>query len=209
MTATAPGGGFADASGASATPRKDAWATGPRRWDAYYAVIFTAVLIVVWATSGPPGRWIAVAAMLVMLPWYVLIGRPVWARGADSRGRAVSYIAGLFLLFAVAQSQDPNAWYLAFALCPQLFWVVDPRPAMWAACGLNGTAWLLLAYRAHSLSAAAVSLAVAVAGISLSVAYGGWVTRIIEQSRERAGIIEQLEGTFTTRSRRASPASSC
>jgi signal transduction histidine kinase len=175
--------------------RQDAWLARPRRWDVYYGIVLAAVAGVVWVTSAAPGRWIAVAALTVMIPWYVLAGRPIWTRGGCSPRRAAWYIAGLFVAFAVAQSQDPNAWYLAFALCPQFFWVLDARPAMWAACGLNGVAWLLLAYRVHSVPVAAVSLAIAVAGISLSMVYGGWVTRIIEQSRERAEIIEQLEAT--------------
>lgn len=174
---------------------KDAWLVRPRQWDAYYGVVFAAVVLVDWVTSDAPGRWIALAALAVMIPWYVLAGRPIWSGGARSPRRAALYITGLFVVFAVAQSQDPNTWYLAFALCPQFFWVIDPRPAMWAACGLNGVAWLLLAYRVHSLSVAAVSLAIAVAGVSLSLVYGGWATRIIEQSRERAEIIEQLEAT--------------
>jgi signal transduction histidine kinase len=195
MTAALPDGHVAHAPRTQAAPRKDAWATGPVRWDAYYAAVFGAVLIIVWVTSGPPARWIATAAILAMLPWYVLVGRPVWTRGADSRGRAAVYIAGLFLLFAAAQSQDPSAWYLAFALCPQFFYVISPRPAMWAASGINGLAWLLLVYRERSLAAAAISLATAAAGTGFAVAYGGWITRIIDQSRERAEIIEQLEAT--------------
>jgi signal transduction histidine kinase len=174
---------------------QDAWLVRPRRWDAYYGIVFAAVVLVVWVTSDGPGRWIALAALAAMIPLYVLAGRPMWSGGASSPRRAAWYITGLFVAFAVAQSQDPNTWYLAFALCPQFFWVLDSRPAMWAACGLNGVAWLLLAYRVHSLSVAAVSLAIAGAGISLSMVYGGWVTSIIEQSRERAEIIEQLEAT--------------
>jgi signal transduction histidine kinase len=175
--------------------REDAWATSSWRWDAYYAVVFAVVLALVWAGSTPGQRLVAVPAMVAMVPWYVLIGRPVWIRGAGPAWRGAVYIAGMFLLFAAAQSQDPNAWFLAFVICPQLFWVTGPRPAMAAAIALNALAWLLLVYRAHSLVVAATSLAIAAVAVGFSVVYGAWVTRIIDQSRERAELIEQLQAT--------------
>ena len=42
---------------------------------------------------------------------------------------------------------------------------------------------------------AAVAFGVAVAGGGFSIFYSGWVSRIIKQSEERAGIIDQLEAT--------------
>lgn len=171
------------------------WSTRLWRWDAYYGVIFAAVLVVVWTTSTWPERWIASTAMAAMVPWYLLAGRPIWVRGAGSARRAAIYIAGVFALFAVAQSQDPNEWFLAFALSPQFFYVARPRTAMWVAAGLNALAWMLLVVRARSLSAAVFALALAAAGVAFAIVYGGWISRIIEQSRERAEIIEQLEAT--------------
>jgi signal transduction histidine kinase len=105
------------------------------------------------------------------------------------------YIVGLFVLFAAAQSQDPNAWFLAFVICPQFFNVTGPRVAMAAAVAINLMAWLLLVYRARNLPTAAATLAIAAAGVGFSVVYGGWVTKIINQSRERGEIIHQLEAT--------------
>jgi signal transduction histidine kinase len=177
------------------TSSPHAWSTKLGRWDAYYGVIFAAVLLVVWVSSTWPERWIAGTAMIVMVPWYALVGRPMWVRGTGSKRRSAVYIAGVFVLFAVAQSQDPNTWFLAFALCPQFFYVASPRVAIWAASGLNFVGWLLLVVRVHNLVAAAVSLAIAAAGVSFSLTYGSWITRIIDQSRERADIIEQLEAT--------------
>ena len=174
---------------------QDAWATAPRRWDAFYAVIFAVVFAVLWFGTTPAQRLVAIPAMVVMVLWYALVGRPIWTRGAGSPRRAVVYIAGLFVLFSAAQSQDPNAWFLAFALCPQFFQVAEPRVAMAAAIGFNLLAWLLLVDRVRNVAAGVASLAIAAAGVGFSVVYGGWVTRIIEQSRERAEIINQLEAT--------------
>jgi signal transduction histidine kinase len=177
------------------TSSQHAWSTKLGRWDAYYGVIFAAVLAIVWVTSSWPERWIGGAAMLAMIPWYLLVGRPMWAGGSCSSPRAATYIAGVFVLFAVANVQNPYAWFLAFALCPQFFYVASPRLAIWAASGLNLVGWLMLVVRVHDLLTVIVSLAVTAAGVSFSVTYGGWITRIIEQSRERADVIEQLEAT--------------
>jgi signal transduction histidine kinase len=175
--------------------REDAWAEAPQRWDLYYAVVFSVVLVVIWVSSAPGQRLVAIPAMVAMVPWYVLAGRPIWIRGSGSARRGAVYIAGLFVLFAAAQSQDPNAWFLAFVICPQFFYVTSPRVAMAAAIAFNALAGLLLVYRVHSLAVAATSLAIGAAGTGFSIVYGGWVTRIIVQSRDRAELIDQLEAT--------------
>ena len=89
--------------------REDAWVAVPGRWDLYYAVVFTVVLAVIWVGSTPGQRLVAIPAMVAMVPWYVLAGRPIWIRGEGSARRGAAYIAGMFVLFAAAQSQDPNA----------------------------------------------------------------------------------------------------
>jgi signal transduction histidine kinase len=173
--------------------RQDAWAASPGRWDIYYAFVFAVVLVVVWIGTDPRQRLIAIPAMAAMVPWYALVGRPVWLHGRGPAWHGAAYAAGMILLFAAAQSQDPNAWFLAFVICPQFFTVTGPRMAMAASVALNLLAGLLLVYRVHSVAVAATSLAIAGAGLGFSIAYGSWVTRIIEQSAERAEIIEQLE----------------
>jgi signal transduction histidine kinase len=186
LQARAPGGDDACA---------DAWATAPRRWDAYYGVVFAVLLVVLWMGCSPAQRLVAIPAMVAMVPWYLLVGRPIWTRGVGTPLRAAVYIGGLFVLFAAAQSQDPNAWFLAFAICPQFFNVTSPRVAMAAAIAINLVGWLLLVYRARDLATAVATLAIAAAGVGFSVVYGGWVTKIIDQSRERGEIIHQLEAT--------------
>ncbi len=81
------------------------------------------------------GRIIASAALAAMVP-VVRVPRPPAADArieprwrTEAPARAV-YLAGLVVLFAVAQSQNPNAWFLAFALCPQCFHVTTARRGM-------------------------------------------------------------------------------
>jgi hypothetical protein len=119
-------------------------AEGPRivkepHWDLYYAVIFIACVAIVQA--GPltaTARIIASVALAAMVPWYAWVGRPSMtldvsihqAMATEREGliqRGTVYLAGLVALFAVVQSQNTNAWFLAFAVCPQCFLVTTAR----------------------------------------------------------------------------------
>ena len=171
-----------------------AWELGSARWDLFYLIAWAAVLAVVLLNrSGSVA--VAGAAMAALVPWYLLVGRPMWTGGRSGPGRAAVYVTGLFVLFGVAQSQNPNVWFLALAISPQLFSFLDPRWAMRLGVALNFLAAALLVYRYPRAGAAAVAFAIAAAAGGFSVFYGSWMSRIIEQSAERAGFIDQLEAT--------------
>ena len=174
--------------------RRHAWETGSMVWDAFYLLVFVAVLVIV-LVSTPGSTVVAGAAMAAMIPWYLFVGRPLWAGGRPGRPRAAIYVIGLFALFGAAQSQNPEAWFLAFALSPQFFSFLDSRLASGLGVGLNFLAAALLVYRYPTAATAVVAFGVAAAGGGFSLFYGGWVSRIIHQSAERAEIIEQLEAT--------------
>jgi signal transduction histidine kinase len=177
-----------------APDRRHAWQTGTLGWDAFYLLVFIAVLVVVLVST--PGSTIAAGtAMAIMIPWYLFLGRPLWTGRRASRTRALIYVTGLFSLFGAAQSQNPDAWFLAFAFAPQFYSFLDRRTAMWLGIALNFTAAALLVARYPSGATAAVAFAIAAAGGGFSVFYGGWVNRIIDQSAERADVIDELEAT--------------
>jgi signal transduction histidine kinase len=122
----------------------------------------------------------------------VFLGRPLWT-GSARAGRpwTAAYVLGLFALFGVAQSQNPNVWFLAFVIAPQFFSFL--RLAMVLGVALNFLAAGLLVYRDPMSVSTAVPIAVAGGGFSLF--YGSWVARIISQSAERAAIIDELQAT--------------
>ena len=174
--------------------RRDAWETGELRWDAFYLLVFGAVLAIVLIDT--PGSAVAAgAATAALIPWYLLVGRPLWTGGRGGTARAAIYVTGLFVLFGIAQSQNSNAWFLSLAIAPQFFSFVSTRLAMGLAVALNFMAAALLVARYPTTGAAAVAFTVAAAGGGFAVFYGHWVSRIIEQSAERAEIIDQLETT--------------
>jgi len=173
---------------------RHAWETGNLRWDAFYLLVFAAVLAIVLIDT--PGSTVAAgAATAALIPWYLLVGRPLWTGGRGGAARAALYVIGLFALFGVAQSQNPNAWFLSLAISPQLFSFLSTRLAMGLGVALNFMAAALLVARYPTAGTAAVAFTIAAAGGGFSVFYGTWVSRIIEQSTERAGMIDQLEAT--------------
>jgi signal transduction histidine kinase len=179
---------------APVSARRHAWETGDLRWDAFYLLVFVAVLVIVLVDT-PGSTAVAGAAMAALIPWYLLVGRPLWTGGRASPVRAAIYVIGLFALFGAAQSQNPEVWFLAFAISPQFFSVLDTRLAVGLGIGLNFLAAALLVYRYHNVGTAAAALGVAAAGGGFSLFYSAWVSRIIQQSAERAAIIDQLEAT--------------
>jgi signal transduction histidine kinase len=181
--------------------RRHAWETGTLAWEAFYLLVFVAVLVVV-LVSTPGSTAVAGGAMGAMIAWYLLVGRPLWAgtrppwvHAQPGRLRAGIYVTGMFSLFVVVQSQNPEAWFLAFALSPQFFSFADGRVATWLGIALNFTAAALLVARYPTGGTAAVAFSIAAAGGGFAIFYSGWVSRIIEQSAERAAIIDQLEAT--------------
>ena len=75
-------------------------------------------------------RIIATAALAAMVPWYIFLGRPLMKQDTATEPRATIYLAGLVVLFAIAQSQAANAWFLAFGLLPMCFHVTTARRAL-------------------------------------------------------------------------------
>jgi signal transduction histidine kinase len=179
-----------------AADRGHAWETATWRWDTFYLFVFIAVLLIILVDT-PGSKPAAAGAMAALIPWYLFLGRPLWTRTRAGRVQAAVYVTGLFGLFGVAQSQNPEVWFLAFALAPQFSAFLDNRLAMWLGIGLNFFAAALLVARYPRVGTAAVAFGVALAGGGFTVFFSSWVSRIITQSAERAEIIDQLEAART------------
>jgi len=175
--------------------RPDVWELGTLRWDVFYAIVFVAVLLLIEAAQlSAPARITVTIALVAMVPWYLAIGRPAM-RSDTVSWKGPAYLTGLIALFAVAQSQDSNAWSLAFAVGPQCFWLLPFRRAMVPVVVLNVLGALLLVRQEPHVANAVAALGIAAFGIGFSYAYGGFVDRIIDQSKERAELIGRLETT--------------
>jgi signal transduction histidine kinase len=167
--------------------------TGP--WETLYGVVFIAAFVII-ASDHLWDKTVTLAALAAMVPWYMLVGRRlVFAAGPAPVGRGVVYLSGLVLLFAVADSQDPNAWFLAFAVIPQCFSVLRRRLALWPALAFNLIGAASVIYRDPHPAGFADAAGLAAFGMTFALVYTGYVVGIIEQSEQRASLISQLEAT--------------
>lgn len=185
--------------GCRPAPRQAGWIVAEPRWDAYYAVVFAACVAIVEAGKlDAAGRIACTVALAAMVPWYLFLGRPLMnAVGATQAAgaRGTFYLAGLAVLFTIAQSQNANAWFLAFALLPMCFHVTTLRHGLVFVVILNVIAGALVVRDNPRLSGALTAVGIVVFAVSFSYAYSRWVMKVIEQSLERAALIEQLEAT--------------
>ncbi len=173
-------------------------------WEPYYAVIFVVcVAIAEGASLGPTARILIAVALAAMVPWYLLVGRPLMLESLDEEGwyrvqaswRGPLYLTGIVVLFAVAQSQNPSVWFLAFALNAQCFHVTSMRRGMVFVTILNALAGALIVIRAPSLENGLSAVGIAVFAITFSYVFSRFTMQVVEQSHERAVLIDELSAT--------------
>src|ERR1700744_433315 len=176
-------------------PGTHAWELAPSSWDVFYAVVFVVNAVVVeLAPLTGPARVTLSVALAAMVPWYLAVGRPQIYGGLVS-SRSWLYLVGITALFGVAVYQAPNAWFLAFALSPQCFFMLPFRQAMYAVLTFNTVAAVVLILHHPGGDIVAQSLLNGGFGIGLAFVYGRFANTIIDQSQERAELISQLEAT--------------
>jgi signal transduction histidine kinase len=163
-------------------------------WDAYFAVVLAATLVIVFNTSNPlTARTAAAVSLAATVPLYLLVGRPAIAADRDTR-RGTIYVVCMVGLVIVAQTQVGVSSWVMFAACPQCFMAMSLPRAFAAIVALNTTPVALgvESIRRNPGSVAFV-LGTVVLGLAFSLTFGTWISRIIEQSRERAQLIKRLE----------------
>ena len=175
------------------TRQQHAWNRGGV-WDVYFAVVLAATLVIVFATNeSATARVVAGVALLASVPLYLLLGRPAIRADRDTR-RGTIYVVCLVVLVVIAQTQVGAASWIMFAACPQCFMAMTLPRAFAAVVALNTTpVALAVASIQRNPGSIAFVLGTVVLGLAFSLVFGTWIVRIIEQSRERAQLIERLE----------------
>ncbi|MFJ4714740.1 sensor histidine kinase [Streptomyces sp. NPDC088785] len=175
-----------------------AWDRGFRLWDTYFAIVWLATVVFVLGTAQPswPVRLGAAALLLLLVPWYLGQGRFVLlTEGSDER-RALTYVAGAVVVYLMPGVLVGETRLMAFALVPQCFMALRHRRAMIAVTVVNlapVVGWALLwGIGGRDLFFNSVF---AVVTLAFSAAFGGWTIRIMEQSRERADLIAELDAS--------------
>ncbi|TPQ17027.1 sensor histidine kinase [Streptomyces sporangiiformans] len=174
------------------------WEGSFRVWDWYFSVVWVATLVFVVGADFPgwPVRVVAAGLLLPLIPWYLLVGRPLLMSEEPDEHRALGYIAGAMALFLPSAVLVGESRMLTFALVPQCLEALRMRWAMIAVTVINlvpVAGWALL-WR-PSGHEVLFNFLFAVVTLVFSIAVGTWVIRIIEQSKERGELIAELEAS--------------
>jgi len=163
-------------------------------WDAYFAVVLAATLLIVLTGGGSLAtRAVAALSLAATAPLYAFVGRPAIAADRDTR-RGTVYVVCLVILVIIAQALVPASSWILFAACPQCFMAVSLPRAIAGVLALNMTPVVLVVTSARQApSTIAFVFGTVVLGIAFSLVFGIWISRIIEQSKERAELIGRLE----------------
>lgn len=170
------------------------------RYDGWWHTGFVAMVLLALASlavdSAPArSRLIAAGCVVALSVWYVLMEARL-RRRPDHHWDTIS-AGGTIALVLAGFAVHPAVAVLLFIAYPLLFGnLADLRYSIPAATALTvGVAAVNAARSGWTAGGTSVAVGVGAVSLALSIALGVWITRIIEQSRERAGLIEQLEAT--------------
>ncbi|MGK5114764.1 MULTISPECIES: sensor histidine kinase [unclassified Geodermatophilus] len=158
-------------------------------------VLLLAVAVVTIGLSPVDGSKPALLAALgVLAVAYALLGAP--ALTSRDQRRATAYLAVLVLVFGVLAAQEPSLLFLLFLGYAQVWFLSEsvPRGMLWTvALAAASTIGPFVAWSRgdEPISGPAQTLV----GLVFSLAMGLWVFRVLEQSRQRALLIRELERT--------------
>lgn len=184
----------AGVSGATRRAVPDAWLRSFWLWDLYFALALAATVVLVLTGGRSAGaRAAAVALLLLGAVAYVVAGRAVVRRERPGRSGGVWTAIVSSLLVAVVALVPDGLWAL-FVVVPQVFMSVPLPVAAAVTAALNllpPLRALLDGETADLLFLVPLAALLAVFGVLV----GRWIDLIIAQSRERAGLITQLEAS--------------
>lgn len=173
--------------------QEHAWVRLMPWWHLAFAVTLLATAI--YSAVVLYGTWRAP----VVLGLYAVLGLLYLltpGKFSNGPGRVV-YVTGAFIIFGVAVFVFPGTSFLLFIFVPHCFMLSNGlRAAILAVIGLvllstGGT----LAYDGVSAGSVAEVAGSGAFTLCMSLLLGGYITRIIDQSRQRADLIQELERT--------------
>jgi signal transduction histidine kinase len=175
----------------SARPRDRAWERFPGGEALLVALLGFSIMLVATAAAPVP-RDRALAAGLLTVCW--LAGLAARRVAVHDRGGWVAggYAVTVVVLFTVAAVIAMQSCAALFAIGPQTFLVLPPRHARKLVVLLS----VVPAIRFITVTPSAVSLAgycvTAALTLAFSLGAGSWMRQIIDQSTERANLVDRL-----------------
>ncbi|UNO39479.1 sensor histidine kinase [Streptomyces sp. MST-110588] len=173
------------------------WLRGYAAWDCYYALAFAGVIVFTLtledSTASSPS--LACGLLLCCALWYAAYGRALM-RTEDQSRRGLLYLGALFVLFAAADAFASAASLSLVAIVPQAYWTLRPLHATGAVAVFATAPVAVDTFRTGSVVRGIADQGpTALAVILFSAIFGTWAHRIIDQSSERARLIQELAAT--------------
>ncbi|MEV7005982.1 sensor histidine kinase [Streptosporangium sp. NPDC051022] len=163
-----------------------------RGWDALFVVsVLLPVAFIALGDMPDREKVVAGGLMVAIIPAYFLIGRPAILN--DDRRWGVVYLGILIALFTPATFIESATTFTLFGICPHCFMILQARRAVVAVVVLNASPTIRFLMGDAGLEGAFDFLTVTTIVIFFSAVFGIWMERIMQQSDERAALIEQLE----------------
>ena len=143
---------------------------------------------------GGTDRTVALVALAGLGVAYLTMGAPALRRGGTAL--AVGYLVALVATFGVLGWVSPSLFFLLFLAYPQIWFVVQGRPAgvFWTVL-LAGVTTVGPLLRPDSGENAREVLLETGVSLVFSLALGLWIGGVLAQSEQRAGLIRELEST--------------
>ena len=180
-------------------PEQDVWVRTIVGWHlAFWAMIaIVAVAIGLDTDLSRTSKLVALGLVAVLATAYAVLGVP--AARDRGVGRARAYLVVMILVVPAVVAIDPQATFLLFVTYPQIWFFADRlREGVIGAVVLTLAVFVALVVALGSSANELRSIGVSM-GVSLlfSLLLGVWIARVIEQSRDRGALIEELEATRT------------
>jgi signal transduction histidine kinase len=173
---------------------EDAWQRGFAGWHAVFGAlaVLCAVLAVIEDNIGQAGRVAALAVLAVLSSWYAVAG----AKALRTESGGLRYLAVAAPLTVALFALLPAGALMLFVLYPHI-WALLPtiRAVIGTFTVLTAVGVVILAQSGltgESLLVAAVYTGV---GLVIALLLGLWISRIIDQSRQRAELLAELAAT--------------
>jgi signal transduction histidine kinase len=174
--------------------RLNAW-QGLPWWDTYVALVaaVVAAFVLVGEHHRPFPYRVASAALIGgFVAWYAVSGRRLVGRESTDRPVWIFVIVAAVLV-AAATGLASGASFVLFAFVPVVFSIMPIVPAVAVVVVLNLVPSVVYLGRTGDLAGTiAGPFPVAVLVTVFAVAFAVWITRIVEQSSERAELIDEL-----------------
>ena len=173
------------------------WHHQQRYWHGVFAAVWSAaVLVTVFDESAPNGRWPTFVLLGVIAIAYVTLGAR--ALRQDSLGFGIAYHVIAWSALIGIQVIDPGTqtWLLFFAFFPQMWAMLPVRGGVIGTLLAIGAIGVARWWEADWSGGGFVDILVSsVISLSLSLALGLFIHRIVREAEARALTIDQLRAT--------------